>query len=249
MFQFRLCVCLLQEVIGQDYPHPRLEALTVPQFMLTLYEHITKPRAVLNEIGITNVTAAQMDCLTQLPLRCSVRCMLLFASWVHEGFYDFCNLPFPLKTHMNDADTLAVEQELREKWTGSVCDLLTEVKQLIGVLKHSEGDITKMVNESSQVSLKFLPVSLSLFLFSSSSSTYFYSFPFPSSTLSLTFFLTPCPLLLPLSFLSTLQKPIINYVIDYHMLDKEDQLAKCIPSTILLQHYVSFRQALRRYKN
>ena len=58
---------------------------------------------------------------------------------------------------MSEADRRAVEEELWEKWTGSVGDLLRDVKQLIDVLKHSEGDITKKVNESSQVSLnKFL---------------------------------------------------------------------------------------------
>ena len=126
--------------------------LTVPRYMLSLYEHIKRQQEVLNEIGITNLTTAQLDCLVQLPLTCTVSCMLLFASWVDEGLYDFCNLPFPLKTHMSYEDRIAVEQELRERWMGSVGDLLSEMKQLIDVLKHSEADITKKVNESSQVS-------------------------------------------------------------------------------------------------
>ena len=142
----------MQEVISQEHPPPHLETLTVPQFMLNLYEDIKQPQAVLNEIGITNLTPGQMDCLLQLPLTSTVGCMLLCAGWVAEGFYDFCNLPFPLKTHLSEGDRRAVEEEVRERWTGSVGDLLSDVKQLIDVLKHSEADITKKVNESSQVS-------------------------------------------------------------------------------------------------
>ena len=120
--------------------------------MLTLYELITQEQDILKEIGITNLTTGQMDCLVQLPLTSTVSAMLLFAGWVNEGFYDFCNLPFPLKTHLSFADRKSVEEELREKWPGSLGDLLRDVKQLIDVLKHSEGDITKKVNDSSQVS-------------------------------------------------------------------------------------------------
>lgn len=93
--------------------------------------------------------------------------MLLFASWVDEGLYDFCNLPFPLKTHMSKEDKVAVEQDLRERWMGSIGDLLSEMKQLIDVLKHSEADITKKVNESSQVSSVDFTIILVLFLYSS----------------------------------------------------------------------------------
>ena len=179
LFQF-------QEVVDQDHPHPRLKELTVPRFMLSLYDHITQQHAVLNEIGITHLTAAQLDCLVQLPLTCTVSCMLLFASWVDEGLYDFCNLPFPLKTHMSNEDRVAVEQDLRERWTGSVGDLLSEMKQLIDVLKHSEGDITKKVNESSQVSsVNFTMIMLVSF-----------------SLLFSLFFLAPLHLYLPPHFIS-----------------------------------------------
>lgn len=154
-------------MVDQDHPHPRLQELTVPRFMLSLYEHITQQHAVLNEIGITNLTTSQLDCLVQLPLTSTVRCMLLFASWVDEGLYDFCNLPFPLKTHMSKEDKVAVEQDLRERWMGSIGDLLSEMKQLIDVLKHSEADITKKVNESSQVSSVDFTIILVLFLYSS----------------------------------------------------------------------------------
>ena len=119
--------------------------------MLKLYDDIKQSQAVLKEIGITSLTPGQMDCFIQLPLTSTVSCMLLFAGWVDQGFYDFCNLPFPLKTHLSEGDRRAVEEEVRERWTGSVGDLLRDVKQLIDVLKHSEGDITKKVNESSQV--------------------------------------------------------------------------------------------------
>ena len=119
--------------------------------MLKLYDDIKQSQAVLKEIGITSLTPGQMYCLIQLPLTSTVSCMLLFASWVDQRFFDFCNLPFPMKTHLSEGDRRAVEEEVRERWTGSVGNLLRDVKQLIDVLKHSEGDITKKVNESSQV--------------------------------------------------------------------------------------------------
>ena len=204
--------------------------------MLSLYEHITQEREVLSEIGITNLTATQLDCLIQLPLTCSVSCMLLFSSWVDEGLYDFCNLPFPLKTHMSDVDRVAVEQELKESWTGSLGDLLTEMKQLIDVLKHSEGDIIKKVNESSQVNPHF-----------THTRTHTHTHTLPPLFPLIVSLLPPYSALVVLMiFFVNLQKPIIDYLIDYHMLDREDQLAKSIPKTILLQHYVSFRQTLRR---
>ena len=42
------------------------------------------------------------------------------------------------------------------------------------------------------------------------------------------------------------QKPIVEYLKDNHYFDDQDKLLDLIPQTILLQHYVSFRLALRR---
>jgi hypothetical protein len=44
-----------------------------------------------------------------------------------------------------------------------------------------------------------------------------------------------------------LQKPILDYLIEYHMLQEDDDLiTRFIPRTIMLHHYVEFRLALRR---
>ena len=143
-----------QEFVGQLQPRQELEKMTVSQFMLEHYEGTSdqKEHEVLNEIGITSLNSTQFHCLIQLPLTCSIDCMLNLATWVEEGLYEFSSLPFPLKVHMSDDDRIAIE-ELGEKWTGSTGDLISEVKQLIDVLKHSERDITKEVNQNSQVRL------------------------------------------------------------------------------------------------
>ena len=114
-----------------------------------VYEHLSDPNKVLAEIGITpnSLKHSQLTCLIELPLPYVFSCLQQFVRRVDEGVYDFCSLPFALKTHMTDGDTQFMEQELRDLWTGSHADLVTEVKQLIEVLKHSESDITKRVNE------------------------------------------------------------------------------------------------------
>jgi len=48
--------------------------------------------------------------------------------------------------------------------------------------------------------------------------------------------------------LSPPQKPIMQYLQEIHILGEEDLLPNYIPPSILIQHYVSFRMALRRYR-
>ena len=44
------------------------------------------------------------------------------------------------------------------------------------------------------------------------------------------------------------QKPILDYLMEYRMLDEEeDHITRYLSRTILLQHYVAFRLALRKY--
>ena len=43
------------------------------------------------------------------------------------------------------------------------------------------------------------------------------------------------------------QKPIMQYLQEIHILGAEDRLPDYVPSSILIQHYVAFRIALRRY--
>ena len=135
-----------------------LETLNLSSFMSTyVYKDVTDPRDVLVKIGMTprkhdSKSDSQLVCLTKLPLRCIFNCLQQFVKWVDEGVYDFCNLPIALKTHMTERDTVFIEQELENQWTGSHSALVKEVKHLIDILKYSERDILKKVNEgASQV--------------------------------------------------------------------------------------------------
>ena len=128
--------------------------LSLPKFMVTyVYEHLTDPEEVLSEIGITpnSLKHSQLALFIELPLPAVFTCFQLFVQWVDEGAYDFCNLPFALKTHLSEADHIFLGQELRDQWIetrkGTLKDLEAEVKQMIEVLRHSEGDITKRVDE------------------------------------------------------------------------------------------------------
>ena len=162
----------------------------------------------LAEIGIVNLTDTQFDCFFNLPLISCASCLTIFVTWIDEGFYDFCNIPFALKVKMSKSDSTSIVQGIKETWSGSTNDLLCEVKKLIDILRHSEGDIVMNVSSNSQVSSYALSV---LYI------TIYYS-----------------------------QKSVINYLADYHLLDVDEELAKRIPRTVLLQNYVDFRQALRR---
>jgi len=96
-----------------------LEKQTVPQFILTLYDHLDQSGEVLGEIGVQSPSSSQMACLIELPLPSLFCCMQLFASWVRDGVYDFAALPFGLKTHMTYQDMQSVQQ-IPLKWTGKM---------------------------------------------------------------------------------------------------------------------------------
>ena len=124
--------------------------LTLPGFMMAyVYEHLTDANQVLTEIGITpnSLKHSQLACLIDLPIPTVFTCFQLFVQWVDQGVYDFCNLPLALKAHLPEADLMFFEQNLRDQWTGTLKGLEAEVKQMTEVLKHSEDDITKKVNE------------------------------------------------------------------------------------------------------
>ena len=139
----------LQETRQEDTVS--LEMQKVPEFMLNLYEHLTKEREVLYEIGIQSASPSHISCLAELPLSSVYCCLKLFFGWIEEGYYDFSALPFAFKVHMSYQDKSVVDQQLRLKWQGSVPDLLEELQNLIDVLKHSEQDITSRVNEAANV--------------------------------------------------------------------------------------------------
>ena len=127
-----------------------LIGLTLPEFLTTyVYQHLTDPEVVLSEIGITtkSLKHSQLGSLVKLPLPKVFACLQLFIQWVDQGLYDFCNLPLTLKAHLSKADHDFFDCKLRDLWTGTPKDLEVEVKQLIDVLKHSESDISKIVNE------------------------------------------------------------------------------------------------------
>lgn len=139
-----------------DYGDLATEA--VPEFMLNLYEHLTKHSDVLFEIGVQSASPSHLRCLADLPLTATYSCLKLFFRWVEEGFYDFNTLPFPFKVHLGYQDQSCLEQ-LRMRWPSTAAELKKELQQLVDVLKHSEQDITKRVNEAANVSEDYVEVS------------------------------------------------------------------------------------------
>lgn len=127
-----------------------LETQTAPEFMLNLYEHLSLHSDVLYEIGVQSASSSHLRCLADLPLTATYSCLRLFFRWMDEGFYDFSALPFPFKVHLGYQDQQSIEQ-LRVRWSSTVAELMKELQQLIDVLKHSEQDITRRVNEAVNV--------------------------------------------------------------------------------------------------
>ncbi len=149
------CACSVGQVIMEDAhlmndDEEDLNKLSLPQFMMEyVYEHLSDPQKVLHEIGITpnSLKHSQLVCLIDIPLPSVYACFQRFVHWVDNGVYDFCNLPLTIKVHLSEENLTFIELELRDKWTGTTRELESEVKQMIEVLKHSEGDITKTVNK------------------------------------------------------------------------------------------------------
>ena len=94
-----------------------LEQQTVPQFMLTLYDHLEESEDVLKEIGVRSTSPSQLACFVELPLPSLFSCLQLFASWVRDGVYDFATLPFGVKTNLSSQD-LQLIQKVPHEWTG-----------------------------------------------------------------------------------------------------------------------------------
>ena len=108
--------------------------------------------ALLKQIGIDQLAPTQLACVKDLPLRSIHSCLIMFTEWINIGLYDFCTLPFSLKAHMSDTDKEFIEQNLTTVWKGSIWDLHENIDELIEVLKHTENDIAKKVNECPHVS-------------------------------------------------------------------------------------------------
>ena len=94
-----------------------LEQQTVPQFLLTLYDHLKESEDVLKEIGVRSASPSQLACLVELRLSSLFCCLQLFVSWVRDGVHDFATLPFGLKVYLSDQDLELVKQ-IPLQWTG-----------------------------------------------------------------------------------------------------------------------------------
>lgn len=126
---------------------------TALEFMLKQYKDLHTYNKVLDEIGVqtTSTSSSQLICLADLPLTATYSCLRLFFRWVDEGFYDFSALPFPFKVHISYQDRLAIEQ-LYVTWSSTMAELMKEIQQLVGALKHSEKDIISCVDDAVNVS-------------------------------------------------------------------------------------------------
>ena len=141
---------LVKALEEQRTDYGDLGSETAPEFMLNLYEHLTKQNQVLVEIGVQSASPSHLRCLVDLPLTATYSCLKLFFRWVDEGFYDFATLPFPFKVHLSYQDQAFLDQ-LRMRWSSTVAELKKELQQLVDVLKHSEQDITRRVDEAVNV--------------------------------------------------------------------------------------------------
>ena len=163
-----------------------LQQQTVPQFVLTLYDHLKRNEDVLKEIGVHSTSPSQLACLVELPLTSLFYCLQLFASWIRDGVYDFATLPFGVKTSLSSRDQQLIQQVAHKwrgrkikgrkgeegsehKWlqnfnpnSGSHGDLLEEIRQMIEVLKHSETHILKTANESAHVRVMALRLQITM---------------------------------------------------------------------------------------
>lgn len=124
-----------------------LKKATILDFMHGIYESTMSMSDVMREIGIVNASTSHLRCLAKLPLTATYSCLKLFFHWVDDGFYDFCMLPFHLKVHLESKDQLEIEN-LHTKWHSTPAELTKGLQELVDVLKHSEHDIAKRVNEA-----------------------------------------------------------------------------------------------------
>ena len=124
-----------------------LQKATIFDFIHGIYECTMNVNDVMRDIGILNASTSHLRCLAKLPLTATYSCLKLFFHWVDDGFYDFCTLPFHLKVHLDPKDQLEIEN-LYTKWHSTSAELMKGLQELVDVLKHSEQDIARRVNEA-----------------------------------------------------------------------------------------------------
>lgn len=141
----------MSEIPNHDYKD--LVGLSVPHFMLNLYEGLSTHSEVLQKIGIHSARRSHLLCLGDLPLISAYDCLKLVFKWVEEGYYDYSALPFPFKVHMIAQDQVLIDQELCSRCVGNIGELCEKLQDLTEVLKHLEQDIISMVQEAANVSM------------------------------------------------------------------------------------------------
>ena len=110
--------------LSEESLYDGLEEQTASQFMLTLYEELTKSSEVMEEIGIHSLSSSQLACIVDLPLADIYDCLRRFVHWMDDGAYDFCTLPFSLKTQLSYVDQSSLQQ-IPFKWPGQkLCGLI-----------------------------------------------------------------------------------------------------------------------------
>jgi len=95
----------------------KLEELTLPAFLLTVYGKQGKGEAgenkklemeVMKDIGIQSLTSpefkTQLACLLSMKLPYLYSTLELFVQWINDGTYDFHHLPLVMKKHLDDSD-------------------------------------------------------------------------------------------------------------------------------------------------
>ena len=90
---------------------------TLSDFLLSLYDGLNLFKDALSEIGMKTLTENQIVCLSELPLVNLYHCLRVFATWMEQGMYDFCALPYTLKAHIHPTD-LSVLKAIPDKWEG-----------------------------------------------------------------------------------------------------------------------------------
>ena len=72
---------------------------------------------VLSRFGLYGLSSSQQRVLSELPVCCLLSTLQLFNEWVEDERFEFCELPFAFKSHMNEQD-LSMLQRLVGKGRG-----------------------------------------------------------------------------------------------------------------------------------
>ena len=148
---------LIKALSEESCEKEKLKEKTATRFMLELYKDMSKESEVLWEIGVRNAKQSHLQCLYELPLTATYNCLELFLNWIDDGYYDFTDLPFPLKGHMSSRyleeslpSSRSLEESLQKPGESS---LMKELQHLADVLKRSEKEVIEAVDKTIEVRL------------------------------------------------------------------------------------------------